>query len=75
MRMNDTPANLVDGILKERDRLIALRTDLGEQWDTPSFTFYRHEAQNLINRATTAIGGGLDVVQMIRLYKEMKDFE
>ena len=67
--------NLVDGILKERDRLIQIRADLGEDWETPNFAFYRHQGQTLIDLAANAISGGLDVVQMIRLYKEMKDFE
>ena len=67
--------NLVDAILKERDRLAQLRARVGKDFDTPAFIFWRAFWQDLMDRADSAIGGRLDVVQMLVLYEEMKKFK
>lgn len=68
--------NLIEGILRQRDRLKELKNIIGEElYNSPEFIFYRTSCDNLIERATTAIAGGVEITEMIKLYEELKDFE
>lgn len=72
-----SPQNLMDGILKQRDRLTGLRTALIETgvYDFPHFAFYRAQLDGLIDRAADAIGGGMHIVDMLVLFNEMEGFK
>lgn len=67
--------NLNDGILREYDRLQAVKTAIGEDATKPEFCFYMAGLNGLLNRATDALGGRLDVTEMLALYNEMKEFK
>lgn len=69
--------NLMDGVREERDRLVKIKQDLIDDgsWDLPNFFFYRYQVDNMVERANDAIGGRLDVVEIVRLLKEMQEFE
>ena len=67
--------NLVEGILEQRDRLASIKSAVGEDIDRPEFFFWKASINSLIDRATEALIGKIDVVEMIELIKEMKEFE
>lgn len=70
-----TTENLMDGILKERDHLQEIKNACGSDWDRPEFFFYRAAWDQLMKRATEAIGGRMDAVEMLVLYSELQEFE
>lgn len=67
--------NLLESIVQERDSLIAFKVALGSELDAPNFVFYKAVLNDLIDRATQAISGNMDIVEMVRLAAELKDFE
>lgn len=67
--------NLVDAILQERDRLQVIKNACGDTWEMPEFFFYRAVWDNLTKRAADAIGGRMEVTEMLSLYNELKEFE
>jgi len=67
--------NIIDGILKERDRLQGIKAAVGDDWNLPNFVFYRMGYEDLIRRADAAIGGHMEAVDCIALYQEMQEFE
>jgi hypothetical protein len=67
--------NLIDGILQQRDRLMAIKQAVGTGWGHPSLCFYRAIHEDLLRRADEAIGGRMEAVDCIELYREMRGFK
>lgn len=68
--------NLMDGILTERDRLLALRAAIGEEvWQQREMCMYRAFHHDLVTRAAQALGGHMETIDMLALYTEMRSFK
>lgn len=67
--------NLVEGILKERDRLVEMKQQMGSVYDLPELFFWRAMWEQAMNKATKAIAGELEITDMLAVYEELKEFE
>lgn len=67
--------NLIDKLLKERDRLLQIKEIIGEDWDNPDFVFYRLTYTSLLNRIDKAIAQRMEITDILSLVSELKEFD